>query len=55
LLSLPGSFSIVIPDYAFVSEDDIDNWALYRYTAAADSDWEEVSDQEVKRSLFRIT
>ena len=29
-LLIPGSFSIVIPDYGYIDSTNIDNWAVYR-------------------------
>lgn len=52
LLVLPGAYSIVIPNYGFVKEDDPGAWAMYRFDG---SEWKEVSDDlEVKRKLFII-
>ncbi|MEM3159460.1 MAG: hypothetical protein QXJ74_01620 [Nitrososphaera sp.] len=52
LLVLPGVFSIVIPDYGFVKEDDPGIWALYQYDGRR---WKKTSDdKEAKRRLFRI-
>jgi hypothetical protein len=50
-LQLPGSFSIVIPDFGFVKRDhDTDLWAVFRYTG---KDWLRVSKRTVKET-FRI-
>lgn len=49
-LVIPGSFSIVIPDYGYIDNMNIDNWAVYRYT---DLKWKWISNYK-KRKIFYI-
>jgi hypothetical protein len=47
---LPGSFSIVIPDFGFIAEDDFDEWEVFRFDGI---DWPPISKSEVKQ-IFKI-
>lgn len=49
-LVLAGSYSLVIPNFGFIKEDDLDQWILYRYDG---KDWNDVNRIEV-RELFQI-
>jgi hypothetical protein len=49
-LALPGSLSVVIPNFGFIQSDNLDEWEVYRYTGTL---WKHVSKNEVRR-LFRI-
>lgn len=49
-LVLAGSYSLVIPDFGFIKEDDLEQWVLYQYDG---KDWNKVSNKEVKE-LFQI-
>lgn len=50
MLVLPGSFSIVIPNYGFIKEDNLNEWSIYRYNGR---EWLNVYKKEVK-VLFQI-
>ncbi len=50
ILSLPGSFSIVIPNYGDISIKAIDKWGVYRLL---DGEWRYQTKNEV-RKLFQI-
>ena len=50
-LMLPGSVSIVIPNFGFVPREELNRWEVYRLE---DGIWQHISEREVKR-LFRIT
>lgn len=45
-LTLPGSLSIVIPNFGFIKQDDLSLWKVYRYTGKS---WEQLSDQGVAK------
>jgi hypothetical protein len=47
---LPGSLSVVIPDFGFIEIDDIDSWEVYQYDG---ENWRHVPKTEVKK-LFQI-
>lgn len=47
---LPGSISVVIPNYGFIEIFDIDTWEIYMYDGL---NWQHVSKMEAKK-LFRI-
>lgn len=47
---LPGSLSVVIPNFGFIEIDDLDSWEVYQYNG---EDWKHVSKTEV-RELFQI-
>ena len=42
-LVLPGSLSIVIPNFGFIKRDAFVQWEIYRHTGRS---WEPLSDQE---------
>ncbi|MDI1495072.1 MAG: hypothetical protein K8823_378 [Cenarchaeum symbiont of Oopsacas minuta] len=48
VLVLPGSFSIVIPDYGYINKMDINNWAVYRYI---DLKWKWISNYKKKKMI----
>jgi hypothetical protein len=51
-LSLPGSFSVVVPDFGFVEcLDDLNQYAVFRYTG---SRWIPVNKPKVRR-IFKLT
>lgn len=50
-LLLPGSFSIVIPDYGFVSkDDDFSCWAVYRFNG---KEWRRAAESELVK-IFQV-
>ena len=49
-LVMPGSFSIVIPDYGYIKSENTDNWAVYRYS---DLKWKWISNYR-KRKIFHF-
>lgn len=50
ILLLPGSLSIVIPNFGFINKDDFEQWAVYCFDG---KEWKEVDEKEVKES-FKI-
>ena len=50
ILVLPGSFSVVIPDYGFIEEENLDEWAVYRYNG---TEWFHISNAGGE-ALFQI-
>lgn len=50
-LSLPGSLSIVIPDYGFIEMDQLSLWKVY---ALVEGSWRAMKKCEVRRT-FQIT
>lgn len=49
-LSLPGSLSIVIPDFGFIEPNNLDDWKVFQYIHEK---WIILSNQEVK-GIFKI-
>ena len=49
-IALPGSLSIVIPDFGFIDIDDLDLWEVFQYDG---KQWRHISKDEVKQ-LFQI-
>lgn len=47
---LPGSLSVVIPDFGFIKIDDVASWEVYRYD---EKDWRHITKPEVQK-LFQI-
>lgn len=47
---LPGSLSIVIPNFGFIKNDNFSMWKVYRYNG---NTWSHVSKQEVMK-LFQV-
>lgn len=50
ILLLPGSLSIVIPNFGFINKDDFEQWAVYCFDG---KEWKKVDEKEVKES-FKI-
>ena len=50
-LVLPGSLSIVMPNFGFIKKDDLSQWKVYRHTRKS---WEQLSDQEVGKICHLI-
>lgn len=48
ILSLIGSFSIVLPDYGFIEPGELRRWAVYRWNGMY---WDYVSETEVMRTF----
>lgn len=49
-LSLPGSLSVVIPDFGFIESTNIDYWEVFQYI---NEKWKHISKKEVKKT-FKI-
>lgn len=49
-LSLPGSLSVVIPDFGFIKSNNIDCWKVFQYI---NEKWKPVSKEEVEKT-FKI-
>lgn len=50
ILYLPGSLSIVIPNFGFIDKKDTDQWKVYCFDG---NEWESVDKEEVEK-LFKI-
>jgi len=50
ILLLPGSLSIVIPNFGFIDKEDFGQWAVYCFDG---KEWKEVDEKEVRES-FKI-